>query len=352
MQEDSAPLPLLDISPFLADPTSEAAIRFVTQLTQACREPGFCYLKGHGIDPELERKASDAARKFFALPEQTRRNLEIANSPHFRGYTILGDERTQGISDWRDQLDVGPEDDAPELSPDDPPWLRLRGPNQWPEQVPEMAPATLNWMAALEQLGLGVVRALALGLGQDISAFDGHVQPGPDVHVKIIRYPAQSADQDTGQGVGLHHDSGLLSFILQDDQSGLQVQTQQGMVAATPIPGTYVMNLGQMMQAASNGYLRATPHRVESPPSGKERLSLAYFFNPRLEAVFAPVELPKRLQQELAEGTGEMDAPLSNDAVFATFGDNTLKIRLRAHPDVAAKHYSDMGSQPQGVQRS
>jgi len=339
---DGAPLPLLDISPFLTDAKSTAATEFIGQLTAACREPGFCYLKGHGVDPALETAASNAARKFFALPAESRARLEIANSPHFRGYTILGDERTQGISDWRDQLDVGPEEQAPKLEPNDPPWLRLRGPNQWPEDVPEMASATLNWMMALEQLGVAVVRALALGLGQPIDAFDAHVQPRPDVHVKIIRYPAQQHGQDTGQGVGLHHDSGLLSFILQDDQPGLEVQTKQGMVSATPIRGTYVMNLGQMMQAASNGYLRATPHRVESPVTGKERLSLAYFFNPRLEAVFAPVELPEHLQAELDQASAPMKQPLADDPVFATFGDNTLKIRLRAHPDVAAQHYSDL----------
>ena len=122
-----------------------------------------------------------------------------------------------------------------------------------------------------------------------------------------------------------------------------EVQTRQGMVQATPVPGTYVMNLGQMMQAASNGYLRATPHRVQSPPAGAERLSLAYFFNPRLEAVFAPVELPKALQRETADNT--IKPPLEDDPVFATFGDNTLKIRLRAHPDVAARHYGDMKTQ-------
>lgn len=342
MSKDTAPLPLLDISPFLADPTSDPAQKFVTQLTQACREPGFCYLKGHGVDPNLENAASEAARTFFALPAGSRKRLEIANSPHFRGYTILGDERTQGISDWRDQLDVGPEEAAPTLTANDPPWLRLRGPNQWPDEIPQMSSATLNWMAALEPLGLAVTRALALGLGQSIDAFDTHVQPRPDVHVKIIRYPAQEPNQDTGQGVGLHHDSGLLSFILQDDQTGLQVQTKQGLIAATPIPGTYVMNLGQMMQAASNGYLRATPHRVASPPNGKQRLSLAYFFNPRLEAVFAPVELPAHLQQALAQEKSPVEKPLDHDPVHATFGDNTLKIRLRAHPDVAARHYSDV----------
>ena len=155
--------------------------------------------------------------------------------------------------------------------------------------------------------------------------------------------PAQRRDADTGQGVGLHHDSGLLSFILQDDQQGLEVQTADGLVQATPVPGTYVMNLGQMMQAASGDYLRATPHRVQSPAPGRQRISLAYFFNPRLEAVFAPVELPDELQAELrSAGDGIADDPMRNDPVHATFGDNTLKIRLRAHPDVAARHYADV----------
>lgn len=332
-------LPLLNIAPFINNPESADGQAFVRELTKACREPGFCYLKGHGVDPELEQAAGAAAREFFALPKAERHRLQIANSPHFRGYTILGDERTQGISDWRDQLDVGPEEPPALCGPDDPPWLRLRGPNQWPTAVPQMAPATLSWMAALEPVGIAIVRALALGLGQTIDAFDKHILPRPDVHVKIIRYPAQTGVADTGQGVGLHHDSGLLSFILQDDQPGLEVHTQKGLLAATPIPGTYVMNLGQMMQAASNGYLRATPHRVESPPPGKERLSLAYFFNPMLESVFAPVNLPKSLQAQM-DNTPEV--PLADDPVHNTFGDNTLKIRLRAHPDVAARHYPDV----------
>ena len=106
------------------------------------------------------------------------------------------------------------------------------------------------------------------------------------------------------------------------------------------------MNLGQMMERASGGYLKATAHRVQSPPAGQQRLSLAYFFNPRLEAVFAPVDLPERLHQEMASekaANGQTpEAPLKNDPVHSTFGDNTLKIRLRAHPDVAARHYSDV----------
>ena len=98
------------------------------------------------------------------------------------------------------------------------------------------------------------------------------------------------------------------------------------------------MNLGEMLQAATNGYLRATKHRVQSPPSGRERLSVAYFFHPRLDAVFAPIELPAELAAA-AHGGQNVDP---NDPIFATFGDNYLKIRLRSHRDVAVAHYADL----------
>ena len=330
-------LPLIDLTPLRLRPHSSAAQATIADLTAACRDPGFCYLAGHGIDPAIERAAQRVANDFFALPKAQREALAIGNSAHFRGYTLLGDERTQGISDWRDQLDVGPEEVAWELQPDSPPWLKLRGPNQWPAALPEMAPATLAWMHAMESLGLCVVRGLAQGLGQSHDAFDDYVLPNPDVHVKIIRYPAQNSARDTGQGVGLHHDSGLLSFILQDTTAGLEVQTTNGMLLAEPIAGTYVMNLGEMLQSASGGYLRATKHRVQSPPPNRQRLSLAYFYNPRLEAVFAPVDLPA----ELAAQVGELPLSDPDDPIHATFGDNTLKIRLRAHPDVRARFYSE-----------
>jgi isopenicillin N synthase-like dioxygenase len=330
-------LPLLDLSAFRTDPTSPAGRAFVRALRDACHGPGFCYLTGHGIAPTLDANVLGAARAFFSLPERERRRLAIVNSPHFRGYTILGDERTKGVSDWRDQLDLGHEEPAVPVGRGDPVWLRLRGPNQWPESLPGMAPAVLDWMAAMDTLGLTVLRALAVGLGQPIDCFDGAMLPRGDTHLKIIRYPAQAPGTDTGQGVGTHHDSGLVSLILQDQVGGLRVRLGDGFVEATPRPGTYVMNLGEMMQAATNGYLRATKHRVDSPPPGVERISIAYFVNPRFEASFPPLALPDEL---VAAASGGQN-PDPDDPVFATFGDNYLKIRLRSHPDVAQAYYAD-----------
>ena len=94
-----------------------------------------------------------------------------------------------------------------------------------------------------------------------------------------------------------------------------------------------------MLQAASNGYLRATKHRVESPPPGRQRISIAYFVNPRLDSEFLPFDLPSDLA---AEAPGGQNAS-AQDPVFSSFGYNTLKIRMRSHPDVASAFYTDVG---------
>jgi isopenicillin N synthase-like dioxygenase len=331
-------LPELDLAPFMAAPHSERGRELVAQLRDACHGPGFCYLVGHGVPEELDAAVMARAREFFALPERERRALAIARSPHFRGYTVLGDERTKGVSDWREQLDVGAEEPAAVVAVGDPAWRRLRGPNQWPARLPAMQPTVLAWMRAMDRVGLAILRALALGLGLPEDHFDGFVLPRGDPHLKIIRYPAQPHDADTGQGVGMHHDSGLVSLVLQDGVGGLQVELDDELVDATPKAGTYVMNLGEMLQAATNGYLRATKHRVTSPPPGRERLSVAYFFHPRLDAVFTPIELRPDLA---AAAPGGQNAD-PRDPIFATFGDNYLKIRLRSHRDVALAHYADL----------
>ena len=331
----SPTLPILDMSGFRADPASLAGRQFVEDLREACHGPGFVYLRGHGVDDRLMESAMLHARKFFALPAEDREALAIGTSAAFRGYTIIGDERTKGRTDWREQLDIGPEQEAPTMEPGDPEWRKLRGPNQWPHRLPEMKPATLEWSAAMEQVGICAMRALALGLGQPIDFFDDGYLPESDFHVKIIRYPPQRESADTGQGVGLHHDSGLLTFIHQDELGGLQVELDGQLVEVPLVPGALVMNLGEMLQSATGGYLRATAHRVDSPPPGKERISLAYFFNPRFETVFEPIPLPPELIAEAPGGENEW----ANDPIHSVFGDNNLKIRLRSHPDVARNHY-------------
>lgn len=311
---------------------------FVLALRDTLHGPGFCYLVGHGVDPALEHGVMDVSRQFFAKPETDRLAIVNTNTPHFRGYTRLGMEHTNGLSDWRDQIDIGPEHDPIDVGPDDPVWLRVRGPNQWPPSVPEMQPTVTTWMEQMAVVGATILRAIALGLGQPAEFFEPVTSPNPETLVKIIRYPAQDSAHDTGQGVGLHHDSGLLSFILQDDVGGLQVQLGDQLVEATPMTGALVMNIGEMLQIATDGYLRATKHRVVSPPAGRERVSIAYFFNPCMEATFESIPLPPELQAEAPGGQNTR----AGDPIFSNYGDNWLKFRLRSHPDVAAIHHADL----------
>jgi len=331
-------LPLIDLGPFLEDPDTDAARACAEALREACHAPGFCYIAGHGVPEALDASVMQIAHDFFALSSAEKRSLAIANSPHFRGYTELGAEATRNRSDWREQIDLGAEEEAETVGPDDPPWRRLRGPNQWPQALPAMREAVLAWMEGMDRVGLAVLRALALGLGQPRDLFDNAVLPRGDPHLKIMRYPGQPRTTGSDQGVGLHHDSGLVSFVLQDDVGGLEVEIEGRLIEAAPVSGTYVMNLGEMLQAATGGYLKATPHRVKSPPEGQERISVAYFFHPRLDARFTPIELPPELASRMRGGQNADP----DDPVFDTFGDNYLKIRLRSHADVARAHYSDL----------
>jgi isopenicillin N synthase-like dioxygenase len=336
-------LPILDLRPFRADERSRAAAEFVEELRVVCHETGFFYLAGHGVEGPLNDEVHALARRFFALPIDERMAIANIHSPQFRGYTPVGNELTYGRPDQREQLDIGHELPEPAFGPDDPPWLRLRGPNLWPERLPELRPTVTAWMEQMESVGITLLRALAVALGQPADRFDPLVTPRPEVLVKIIRYPGHQAARGDGapsreQGVGEHRDTGLLTFVHQDSESGLQVDLRDTFVEVPRVPGTFVVNLGEMMQLLTNGYFAATVHRVVSPPETHQRLSVAYFFNPKLEATLRPVTLPDHLA---AQALGGESADPSNP-ILANYGENSLKVRLRAHPDVAERHHADL----------
>jgi isopenicillin N synthase-like dioxygenase len=328
-------LPTLDLRRF-NDHASERS-RFLEDLRKAARSVGFFYLIGHGIQDGLIQDVLKVSRRFFALPEKDKLAIEMVNSPHFRGYNRAGLEHTRGKPDWREQVDIGPERSALTLDPDAAPWTRLQGPNQWPAAFPDFKSTLLAYQDEITTLAIRVLRAFAAALEQPEDVFAPIYTPAPNPLIKIIRYPGRAAGE-SHQGVGAHKDSGFVTLLLQEKQAGLQVQAEDGgWIDAPPVPGSFVVNIGEILEMASNGYLRANVHRVVSPPQGSDRLSVALFLGARHDATVPLLSLPPELAAQARGVTHDPENPLFRDV-----GRNYLKSRLRSHPDVARRHYADL----------
>ena len=329
-------LPILDLSRLEAGPEEAAAFR--TELREVTHEYGFFYLTGHGVPAELIERVMTTSRAFFNLPEDDKMAIENLKSPHFRGYTRVGGELTQGKVDWREQIDIGPERPALELTADDADYLRLEGPNQWPENLPALEEVMTQWRAELNDVALRLMQAWALSLGAPKDIFDAAFAEKPSTLIKIVRYPGKS-DPTPKQGVGAHRDGGALTLLLvEPGKGGLQVAYGDEWIDAPPVPGAFVVNIGELLEYATNGYLKATVHRVISPSIGSDRISIPFFFNPALDASIPVIPLPAALQSEATGVTPDPD----DSPILQVYGENVLRYRLRAHPDVAAIHHADL----------
>ncbi len=294
---NAATLPVLDLARYTSSAERDA---FLADLRHAARDIGFFYLINHGVDDALQNAVQREARRFFALTEAQKEQVAMIHSPHFRGYNRAASEITRGQPDWREQFDIGAERPALLLSDSDPRWRRLQGPNLWPDALPTLKPALLDWQRAMTSMALRLLRAFAEALQLPADAFDALYGSKPNEHIKLIRYPGQHATQ-SAQGVGAHKDSGFLSFLLQDEQKGLQVEVAPDRwIDAAPRAGSFVVNIGELLELATNGYLRATVHRVVSPPADRERLSIAFFLGAQLEANVPLYTLPPHLAEERA----------------------------------------------------
>lgn len=271
-------LPLIDIAPLYS--TDNAAWRDVaTQIDAACRDWGFFYITGHGIPPERIDALLAAAKAFFALPEAEKLKIDITRTAHHRGYGAIATEQLDPTqpSDLKETFDMGfhMAADHPEVLAGKP----LRGPNRHPD-LPGWAPLMEQHYADMQALAQTLLRAIALALGIERDFFDARFAEPISVF-RMIHYPprhtARSADQP---GAGAHTDYGCVTLLYQDDAGGLQVRNVHGeWIDAPPIPGSFVVNIGDMMARWSNDRYTSTPHRVISP-LGVHRYSMPFFAEP------------------------------------------------------------------------
>jgi isopenicillin N synthase-like dioxygenase len=278
-------------------------------------------LAGHGLDSGAARDVLELAACFFALPQDELAAIDMIHSPYFRGYSPVGSERTQGRPDLREQLDVGPEGAPHAWTPGEAPYLRLHGPNLWPVALPQLRPATLGWMDALRGVAARLLGAVTDVAGLPRETFASGFERGPHERLKIIRYPG-AEHSSSRQGVGEHRDSGFVTLIVQDGTGGLQVDDGNGFADVRAADGQLIVVLGRTFAAATGGFVNAAAHRVVSPPAGRRRISIAYFYNPRLDYAVTPLS-------DLAEPRTE-------------YGYEVLEVVLRSHPHVAERYFADL----------
>ncbi|MBA2283757.1 MAG: isopenicillin N synthase family oxygenase [Acidimicrobiia bacterium] len=300
-------------------------------IDEACRSNGFFYVVGHGVDPGLADALDASARAFFARPDEEKAEIEMARGGRaWRGWFPLGDELTAGVPDAKEGLYFGAE-----LGPRHPrvvAGVPLHGANLFPAEPAGLRPAVLAWIDAMTLLGHRLASLVARALGLPPGWFDEHLTADPTLLFRIFRYPPSPTE---GWGVAEHTDYGLLTILHQDDLGGLEVHTPAGWVAAPPLPGSFVVNLGDMLDRMTGGRYRSTPHRVRNR-SGADRLSMPFFFDPSWDAEVRPLPLDGSPAPDDAatrwDGT-------SLQSLTGTYGDHLLAKVTKVFPHLADPHW-------------
>jgi isopenicillin N synthase-like dioxygenase len=280
-------LPLVDLAPaFTGDARGASAV--ARQIDAACRDRGFFYVTGHGVDAALMTRTFETSRRFFALDDAVKARWHMARSSIRRGYDPIGWQSLDPgkPADLKESFYLGVDRDA------DDPLVRAgtpnHGPNQWPDEAhaPGFRDVTNAYFTALDALGRKLMGLLALGLELPRDYFEAYLRDPMPV-LRLLHYPPQPATALPGQvGSGAHTDWGGITLLAQDDTGGLQVQDANGeWIEATPIEGAFVVNLGDMMARWTNDRYRSTPHRVINKASGRDRYSIAFFFDIHYHAI-------------------------------------------------------------------
>ena len=282
-------LPIIDMAGVRAGHASVIA-RVATQIHAACTGAGFFYIANHGLPDTIIAEAVREAQGFFRQPVAKKRDVAI-NARH-RGFNALGDALMYEAKkpDYKEFYTMGLE--LPETDPDVMAGEALRGPNNWPADRPGLRTAMTAYYDAIGLCGADLLRAVAVSLGAApdffVDKYTKRLQ-----RTQIIYYPPHPAQADADQfGLAPHTDFGCITLLWQDDTGGLEVLERQSKtwIPATPIPGTLVVNVADLLQRWTNDRYTSTPHRVVNK-SGRERFSIATFYDPDFKAVVDPRQL-------------------------------------------------------------
>jgi len=295
MSTFSEPVPIVDFSRLIkgeADPQARATIH------QACCDSGFFYLSNFGISAEEIAETEQVMRWFFALPAEVKQ-LSARSEKNSRGY--YNNELTKNIRDMKEVFDFGFKNNS--ILPDNDVMNRTQdGWNQWPgnEGAEDFKAVLDHYFERCTTVALRLLEVLTANLGAPVETWKGDFYPQHSSFLRLNYYPVgdplalekgeDAKSADTGS-MGVHHhtDAGALTLLLQDDVGGLQVFHENNWKPVPPVPGTLVVNIGDIVKVWSNDLYHAALHRVVAS-SGQDRYSVPFFYNPVYSADYQPLD--------------------------------------------------------------
>ena len=278
-------IPVIDLAPMHGDdPAAKADV--AAALRKACAQVGFFYITNHGVTEDLIAKVFSKGRALFDCPLEKKMQIHVKRSSHQLGYVANGDENANplvGKADQHEAFDFVVED----MEVDSQTWkgdFRKVG-NQWPGDLPGFRATLTEYAIAMKRLARLLFQAFALALDLPADHFAA-MSDTPMALVRVLFYPTQTGPFDeTRMGNGAHTDHECFTILRQDDVQALQVRNRSGeWIDAPPIPGSYVVNIGDLMARWTNGAFASTYHRVANL-SGRSRYSIPCFIGPNADAL-------------------------------------------------------------------
>lgn len=287
----AARIPVIDFAPLFAGEPGALA-RLAPEVRQACENVGFFYAAGHGVPEELIDRAFAASRRFHALPLDEKLKLRLnennigylpINASVQGASTVHKATRPNQNESFFVSHDRG--SDHPDVIAGKP----LRGRNQWPpEMIPGMSEMRHDMMAYFHALGAmcdRILPAFAAALDMPADFFAPYFANEAHANLRLLHYPPQEAGEENLFGQAPHTDNSFMTALARTDVPGLAVRLSSGEWFPPPIlPGTFLINLGNVMRRWSNDRFLSTPHGVLND-SGTDRYSIAYFHSPNPDSV-------------------------------------------------------------------
>jgi isopenicillin N synthase-like dioxygenase len=287
-QMASTEVPVIDLAPARSgDPAARK--RVAAEIAEACRRIGFFYALNHGVAQADIDAIFRTAIDFHSLPLEAKMEVSVTKNNHFQGYLhgmTKGNDR--GINE---NLQEAFQIRRP-LAPDDPDLLAgkpLHGLIPWPSAMPDLKPRMMAYYEKIDALGYELLELFEMSLDLAPGRLKQFFKKDMN-SLRLLHYPPQAPDAPKEfLGARAHTDTNAFTLLAQDANGGLEVRSKSGEWGAVPpIPGTLVINVGEILKVWTDGIFSSIAHRVINR-SGNERYSIPFFMYPSFDALIAPL---------------------------------------------------------------